>query len=98
MLSEEERIIDVEWYNETVTAEYNVDIQVLANDRTGLLSDVVKEITSQKINIMGVNTRTSKDRIATIDITLEVQNTGQLNQVIKQIRKVDSVYEVTRKK
>ena len=98
MLSEEERIIDVEWYNETVTAEYNVDIQVLANDRTGLPSDVVKEITSQKINIMGVNTRTSKDRIATIDITLEVQNTGQLNQVIKQIRKVDSVYEVTRKK
>ena len=98
LLSEEERIIDVEWYNETVTAEYNVDIQVLANDRTGLLSDVVKEITSQKINIMGVNTRTSKDRIATIDVTLEVQNTEQLNQVIKQIRKVDSVYEVTRKK
>ena len=98
LLSEEERIIDVEWYNETVTAEYNVDIQVLANDRTGLLSDVVKEITSQKINIMGVNTRTSKDRIATIDITLEVQNKGQLNKFIKQIRKVDSVYEVTRKK
>ena len=47
---------------------------------------------------MGVNTRTSKDRIATIDVTLEVQNTEQLNQVIKQIRKVDSVYEVTRKK
>ena len=98
LLSEEERIIEVEWYNENEKAEYNVDIQVLANDRTGLLSDVVKEITAQKINIMGVNTRTSKDRIATIDATLEVQDIEQLNQVIKQIRKVDSVYEVTRKK
>ena len=98
LLSEEERIIEVEWYNENEKAEYNVDIQVLANDRTGLLSDVVKEITAQKINIMGVNTRTSKDRIATIDATLEVQGLEQLNQVIKQIRKVDSVYEVTRKK
>ena len=98
LLSEEERIIEVEWYNENEKAEYNVDIQVLANDRTGLLSDVVKEITAQKINIMGVNTRTSKDRIATIDATLEVQGIEQLNQVIKQIRKVDSVYEVTRKK
>lgn len=97
LLSEEERIIEVEWYNENEKAEYNVDIQVLANDRTGLLSDVVKEITAQKINIMGVNTRTSKDRIATIDATLEVQGIEQLNQVIKQIRKVDSVYEVTRK-
>ena len=37
---------------------------------------------------MGVNTRTSKDRIATIDATLEVQDIGQLNQVLKQIRKV----------
>lgn len=97
LLSEEERIIDVEWYNETEVVEYNVDIQIMANDRTGLLSDIVKEITSQKINIMGVNTRTSKERIATIDITLEVHNIEQLNQVIKQIRKVDSVYEVTRK-
>ena len=98
LLSEEERIIEVEWYDEKEKAEYNVDIQVLANDRTGLLADVVKEITNQKINIMGVNTKTSKDRIATIDVTLEVQNIEQLNQIIKQIRKVDSVYEVTRKK
>ena len=97
LLSEEERIIEVEWYDETNKAEYNVDIEILANDRTGLPSDVVKEITNQKINIMGVNTRTSKDRIATINTTLEVQNIEQLNQVIKQIRKVDSVYEVTRK-
>ena len=98
LLSEEERIIEVEWYDEKEKAEYNVDIQVLANDRTGLLADVVKEITSKKINIMGVNTKTTKDRIATIDITLEVQDIEQLNQIIKQIRKVDSVYEVTRKK
>ena len=98
LLSEEERIIEVEWFTNEEKKEYNVDIQVLANDRTGLLSDVVKEITNQKINIMGVNTRTSKDRIATIEATLEVKDIEQLNQVIKQIRKVDSVYEVTRKK
>jgi len=98
LLSEEERIIEVEWYNDKAEVSYNVDIEVLANDRTGLLSDVVKEITNQKINIMGFNTRTSKDRIATIDVTLEVQGIEQLNQVVKQIRKIDSVYEVTRKK
>ena len=53
---------------------------------------------TKKVNIIGVNTRTSKDKVATIYITLEVQDIEQLNQVIKQIRKVDSVYEVTRKK
>ena len=47
---------------------------------------------------LGVNTKTSKERIATIEITLEVENIEQLNKVIKAIRKVDSVYEVNRKK
>ena len=73
-------------------------IEILSNDRTGLLSDIVREITAQKINIMGVNTKTSRERIATIEITIEVENIEQLNKVIKAIRKVDSVYEVNRKK
>ena len=59
---------------------------------------IVREITSQKINIMGVNTKTSRERIATIEVTVEVENIEQLNKVIKAIRKVDSVYEVNRKK
>ena len=98
LLQDENRIIDVEWYDEETEGTYSVDIEILSNDRTGLLSDIVKEITTQKINIMGVNTKTSKERIATIDITVEVENIEQLNKVIRAIRKVDSVYEVNRKK
>ena len=97
LLKDENRVIDVSWYNEETSGKYSVDIEVLSNDRTGLLADVVKEITGLKINIMGVNTKTSKERIATIDVTIEVENTDQLNKVIKAIRKVDSVYEVNRK-
>ena len=98
LLEDKERIIDVEWYTDPSKSTYDVDIEVLSNDRTGLLSDVVKEITGLKINIMGVNTKTNKDRIATIDITIEVQNVEQLSQVFKAVRKVDSVFDVKRKK
>ncbi len=98
LIEDENRIIDVAWYDDEIQTSYNVDIEVFSNDRTGLLSDIVKEITSQKINIMGVNTKTNKERIATIDITVEVENIDQLTKVIKAIRKVDSVYEVKRKK
>ena len=98
LLSEEERIIDVEWCDKEKKENYNVDIEILSNDRTGLLADIVKEITSRKINIMGVNTKTNKDRIATIDVTIEVKDIEELNVIVKAIRKVDSVYEVNRKK
>ena len=98
LLQDENRIIDVKWYDEETKGSYNVDIEILSNDRTGLLSDIVREIGAQKVNIMAVNTKTSKERIATIEITVEVENIDKLNQVIKAIRKVDSVYEVNRKK
>ena len=97
LLKEENRIIDVAWVDEK-KASYNVDIEVYANDRNGLLADVIKNVTSTKVNIVGVNARAGKDRIAIIDLTIETKNLEELNTIIKAIRKVDSVYEVKRKK
>ena len=97
LLSEENRMIDVEWVGEE-KSEYKADIEIYSNDRNGLLVDILKEIGTTKANILGVNTKTTKERIAIIDITLEVENLDELNKVFKAIRKVDSVYEVSRKK
>ena len=90
-------MIDVEWFNQNAST-YNVDIEVLSNDRSGLLMDILKEIGTTKAKIMGVNTKTTKEKIAIIEVTLEVDSLDELNKVLKAIRKVDSVYEVHRKK
>ena len=47
---------------------------------------------------MGVNTKTTKERIAIMDVSLEVEDIQELNKILKAIRKVDSVYDVRRKK
>ena len=96
LIKEENRIIDVYWEEEE-QASYNVDIEIEANDRIGLLSDILKAIANSKVNILAVNTKTGKDRIAIIYITLETKNLDELNGVLKAIRKVDSVFEVRRK-
>ena len=97
LLKEENRIIEVRWYNqEKIT--YTVEIEVFANDRNGLLGDIVQQINDSKAKILGVNARTTKERIAVTNVTLEVDSLESLNKIIKQIRKVDSVYEVDRKK
>ena len=95
LLTEENRIIDVKWYEET-KEHYNVSIEVLANDRKGLLVDILNTIKETKANLMGVSTKTTKERIAIMDIDLEVENIEELNKVIRNIKKVDSVYEVRR--
>lgn len=98
LISEENRMIDVEWYTENEKTTYQSDIEINSNDRSGLLMDILKEIGTTKAKILGVNTKTTKEKIAIIDITLEVENLEELNKAIKVIRKVDSVYEVRRKK
>ena len=97
LLKEEDRIIDVYWYTEKA-ASYNVDITVYANDRSGLLADVIQVLSNLKTKLMGLNSKATKEHIATIEITIEVENIQQLNTVLKAIRKIDSVYEVKRKK
>ena len=97
LLKEEDRIIDVYWYTEKA-ASYNVDITVYANDRSGLLADVIQVLSNLKTKLMGLNSKATKEHIATIEITIEVENIEELNKVLKELRKVDSVYEVTRKK
>jgi len=96
-LDEENRMIDVYWLNEKQAA-YNVDIEVFANDRTGLLADIIAQIGTTKTKLIAVSSRANKERIAITEVTLEVENLDELNQVLKVIRKVDSVYEVKRKK
>ena len=97
LIKEENRIIYVSWVEEK-QASYNVDIEISANDRSGLLADITKALSVAKANIVGINAKTGKDRIAIIELTLETKNIDELNSILKAIRKVDSVYEVTRKK
>ncbi|MEI3430196.1 MAG: bifunctional (p)ppGpp synthetase/guanosine-3',5'-bis(diphosphate) 3'-pyrophosphohydrolase [Clostridia bacterium] len=97
LLKEEDRIIDVYWYTEKA-ASYNVDITVYANDRLGLLAEVIQVLSNLKTKLIGLNSKATKEHIATIEISIEVENIEELNKVLKELRKVDSVYEVTRKK
>ena len=97
LFDSESRMIDVYWFDD-VKGSYNVEIEVFANDRSGLLRDLIKQIENTKARLMGVNTRTTKTGIAIIDVTVEVENISELNRLINLFCKVDSVYEVNRKR
>lgn len=67
-------------------------------DRNGLLADIVQKINESKAKLLGVNARATKERVAITEVTLEVDSLEGLNKIIRELRKIDSVYEVNRKK
>lgn len=96
LLAQEGRMIEVYWYNEQ-KATYSVDIEIFANDRSGLLSDIISEIGNSKCRFIAINSRANKEKIAITEVTVEVENLDELNKLLKTLRKIDSVYEVKRK-
>ena len=97
LISQEDRMIDVYWYNSSESS-YNVDIEILANERNGLLADIIKQIASVKTRLIAVNSKVNKEKIVVTDATVEVENLEDLNNILKALRKIDNVYEVNRKK
>lgn len=92
---EPERIVDTKWTGEH-NAEFNTDIQIEANDRHGLLSDVSNIINNADIQVRAINARTLKNGVAIITLTIQITDVNQLEKVIKDIRKVSGVSNVYR--
>ena len=97
LLQDEGRIIDVYW-DEKKESAYNVDITVFANDREGLLADVIRVIGNTNARLVAVSAKASKEKIATVELTLEVKNIEDLTKAQREFGKIDSVYDVKRKK
>ena len=99
-LPEEERarLIDAEWQGsgEADRGLYLAEIIIYCNNRTGLLVDITKIFTEHKIDVNSVNSRTSKQGIATIAMAFEVPDKGTLNYLIDKIRQVESVIDIER--
>jgi GTP pyrophosphokinase len=90
-----ERIVQTAWGAQTSDTVYPVDVFVLATDRQGLLRDISDIFLREKINVIGVSTRSSKGQ-ATMSFTGEISSTEQLQRALKVIRDVKGVIEVRR--
>ena len=92
------RLIEAEWQQpDTKEKEkYMAEIQVYANNRTGLLVDLSKIFTERKIDLRSINSRTSKQEKATISMSFEIGSKEELRSLIEKIRQVESIIDVER--
>ena len=92
------RLIEAEWQQPDTKEKkkYMAEIQVYANNRTGLLVDLSKIFTERKIDLRSINSRTSKQEKATISMSFEIGSKEELRSLIEKIRQVESVIDVER--
>lgn len=94
--SSPERVVEAEW-GKHYSSGFSLVIRVIANDRNGLLRDVSAIMANEKVNVIGVASRTDTKRwIATIDIEVELNNIELLDKLLKRIMQLDDVIEAKR--
>ncbi|MEW6045170.1 MAG: bifunctional (p)ppGpp synthetase/guanosine-3',5'-bis(diphosphate) 3'-pyrophosphohydrolase [Bacillota bacterium] len=94
-LEDPERRVEVRW-NRVPGAVYPVDLHIEAHDRVNLLSNIINAISDGKTNIEAVQTRTTRQQLAIINVVVDVGGMDQLNELVRRIRQVEGVIEVRR--
>jgi len=93
-----DRVIAVAWHaslTEQAGEIYLVEIQVLADDRQGLLRDISEVFAREKMNVVGVKTQTIKDT-ARMTFTVEVNNASGLSKMLLILNVVSGVRSARR--
>ena len=95
---EKDRLIEVSWADDQSQHEgkYNTEIVIYAHNRVGILSDLSKIFTENDIDVLSINSRTSKNEIATITMAFQINSTEELNNIISKIRMIDSIIDIER--
>jgi GTP pyrophosphokinase len=94
-MTDDERLINVEWQSNT-EASFSAKILVEGNDNSGILGDLARIFSDEKISVHALNAKSGDNNIAYYDIVVEVKSRKELSDLITKIKKLKNVIKVTR--
>ncbi len=89
------RLVEVVW-DEQAQATYQVELEIHALDRPRLTLDVMNSVADTKTIINAVNARAVKNKMALINMKIEIRNLEHLEAVVQKIRRVKDIFEIHR--
>jgi GTP pyrophosphokinase len=89
------RIIEAQWDINT-SYRATVPIEVISEDRQGVLADITSAISANGTNIINAKIRTTPEKKATCIFDIEIGSLEKLEEVVQAVRKVRYVLKVER--
>ncbi|KSV58214.1 GTP pyrophosphokinase [Acetivibrio ethanolgignens] len=100
-LPEEDRVrlIDAEWSVPEMEEKkefYEAEIKIYTTNRMGMLADISKTFTENKIDVTSMNVRTSKQGTATLSVGFQIKSVEHLHTVVKKLRGIEGIIDIER--
>lgn len=93
--AEPERWVKVHWAG-AVNEEFKTTIEIVAEDRSGLLADITQQLFSMHLFIHSLNSRETKEGSAFISATISITNLEQLKTIMSRLSAVSGVISIRR--
>ncbi len=90
-----DRLIDVEW-DTTKPLAFQAEIQIRSADRKGLLSEITRILSDSKHTVNALNARTNKERMAILNLTIEINDIEELDKLMQKFRNLKGTFDVHR--
>ncbi len=94
--TQRERWVRAEWAKTTTRETFKSSIEILADERNGLLADISIILSNMHVPIHSLLARELKDGRSMVQITLGISDLEQLNNIISNLRKIEGVTSVER--
>jgi guanosine-3',5'-bis(diphosphate) 3'-pyrophosphohydrolase len=91
----QERLIEVEW-DRGGQGVFLATLEVLAFDRSRLLSDVSRVVSEHHLNIVAARTSTAPDRVSRMAFDVELADPAHLQSLIASLKHLDGVFDAYR--
>ncbi|MBQ2942254.1 MAG: bifunctional (p)ppGpp synthetase/guanosine-3',5'-bis(diphosphate) 3'-pyrophosphohydrolase [Clostridia bacterium] len=88
------RLIECEWDGDDL-GSFDCHLLIHATDRRGLLAEITFCLSEQKLAIGTLNA-TNKNNLATVDLTVNITDSSQIELITKKLHMIPGVYEVIR--
>ena len=76
--------------------EFQVDIEISAFDRQGLLNEVMMMVADSKTPIVAVSGKADREKIAKINMTIKITDISHLHRIVDRIKQIRDIYSVQR--
>ena len=92
---EKDRLLDVYW-SDNITRRYKATLKIIAMQGLNLITDIMNILAAYNINVSSLNVKNNNNLETIVRLTLLVSNVLELEKVVQNLNKIETIAEIER--
>ena len=92
---EKDRLLEVYW-SDNITRRYKATLKIIAMQGLNLITDIMNILSAYNVNVSSLNVKNNNNLETIVRLTLLVSNVSELEKVVQNLNKIETIAEIER--